>query len=263
MWRDRPTGDRSGRLRGGHRNLAGHRPSSLRRRPHQRCGGRHSRGATRDGRGAVRRCAGLRSAWRVRRLGGGRPALRCDARCVRPACCRARAMHSSPTWPPPALPPSADSKGLLPKHSTVGRGSTPARARETPTPLFTHTHTEAHPHTHTPTHTDLPTHTHTRTTHTLTHSRTTHLLLRLHEPAEAPGVQGRALKPGGRALLVGSAGPKGVTAACVKAAARWPREGAWEWVGEWPCAAGGIACCALLLRLRGCGLGTEAVGALI
>ena len=103
---------------------------------------------------------------------------------MRPACCRARAMHSSPTWPPPALPPSADSKGLLPKHSTVGRGSTPARARETPTPLFTHTHT--HTHRGTPTHPH--THTHRLTdTHTYTHN--THTYSLAHNPPPSPAAR--------------------------------------------------------------------------
>ena len=58
----------------------------------------------------------------------------------------------------------------------------------------------------------------------------------------------KLLKPGGRCLLVGNAGPGGVAAAVVKASRRFPPR-AWQVDGESSCAAGGIACTAVALTL--------------
>mmetsp|Transcript_6605 Transcript_6605/g.22055 ORF Transcript_6605/g.22055 Transcript_6605/m.22055 type:complete len:207 (+) Transcript_6605:134-754(+) len=58
------------------------------------------------------------------------------------------------------------------------------------------------------------------------------------------------VRPGGRCLLVGNAGPGGVAAAVVKASRRYP-PGAWRVVRQTACASGGIACEAVQLARLG------------
>ena len=56
----------------------------------------------------------------------------------------------------------------------------------------------------------------------------------------------KLLKPGGRCLLMGNAGPGGVAAAVCKASGRYPK-GAWTLESQTSFAAGGVACAAVLL----------------
>ncbi|KAL1508149.1 hypothetical protein AB1Y20_007736 [Prymnesium parvum] len=60
----------------------------------------------------------------------------------------------------------------------------------------------------------------------------------------------RVLRPGGRALLLGSAAAGGTAAACVKAAER-RQPGVWALRGSTPCSAGGVACLALMFERQG------------
>ena len=74
---------------------------------------------------------------------------------------------------------------------------------------------------------------------------------RLHERLDVGALlreMARVVRVGGRAMLVGDAGPGGVTSACIKAARRFPRPGVWSTEFERACAAGGNECSALLLR---------------
>jgi predicted RNA methylase len=56
----------------------------------------------------------------------------------------------------------------------------------------------------------------------------------------------RLLRPGGRAVLLGGAGPSGTAAACLKSALCWP-PGVWGVERQLPCQAGGIECIAVVL----------------
>jgi len=70
--------------------------------------------------------------------------------------------------------------------------------------------------------------------------------------------------PGGRAVMLGSAGPQGTAAACTKAVEKWAsnlpswrvgadgaRDGEWKETGRTPCYSGGVECIALeLTRVR-------------